>query len=759
MATSGTGSVSNVVVDPTPAARAVLSLAERFSGYQSDSSDEVMSEVAGENPFDGSMTYGNEIFDAEGVEDSDDEEEEVDESATDSGDFDNSWAPHGSKPMFMLDLLDSLPRLRLSDDHLKAIIWVMKECGTPNVPSFYALRKMQARLTRAVGLKPKHHTSALNNQFYMNHPNDLIRLDFANPLVRKFLHVYPEITPTVSEFWQAAKYVEEIEDEELSPMWADWEVSPYRHFYVRELAQRTNQDFVIPVKWVVYKHKVHAEAYAVSQESSGIFTIEDHALIRVPASDLRYNFLDLQAQADIIFSNTRTDFVPFSPHPIREVALGRPVFVLRIMPWADDVSGNRSKIRAHLLPADNPQQTESASTSGSSSTFWCHEDDSGGSASHRESDEGCWWSFEQPGKTRKPEETIARIKEQIRTACLGVESAVDALQTETGVKDKIAVHWIKLLIQKARRIKGERREEIKQGIITEIQEELFGWVILQPEDRYNTLDEESRTNRDLRPGDHYNVLLSLRGLDPHRDSPCEILHTYLLGEDKYVWHETTKGWNDSQGELFAARLQSASVDGLNMLPLRANYLVQYKNSLIGKHFKGLQQLAIFQLDEELCSPEVFELWKANGVLGSMLWYPEIKNMDEYLADLGVAIDNVLDHWAIFEPTRIMVKYELHVLSHIPEAVRRFGPSILFATEIFECWNAVFRLCSALSNHQAPSLDIATTLADMERFKHQVSGTIKRLSKAKTKSEPWRLALGHHWTEDMEEPSTDSSGAH
>lgn len=34
---------------------------------------------------------------------------------------------------------------------------------------------------------------------------------------------------------------------------------------------------------------------------------------------------------------------------------------------------------------------------------------------------------------------------------------------------------------------------------------------------------------------------------------------------------------------------------------------------------------------------------------------------------------------------------------------------------------MFRLCSVLSNHQAPSLDIATTLADMERFKHQVSG--------------------------------------
>jgi hypothetical protein len=44
-----------------------------------------------------------------------------------------------------------------------------------------------------------------------------------------------------------------------------------------------------------------------------------------------------------------------------------------------------------------------------------------------------------------------------------------------------------------------------------------------------------------------------------------------------------------------------------MLPLRASYMVQYKNSLIGKHFKGLQQLAVFQLDETLCSLAVFAL--------------------------------------------------------------------------------------------------------------------------------------------------------
>jgi hypothetical protein len=78
--------------------------------------------------------------------------------------------------MFMLDLLDNLPQLRLSDDHLKTIMWIMRECGTPNVPSFSALHKKQAELTHEVNLTTEPHTSALGNCFFMNHPSRLFAL-------------------------------------------------------------------------------------------------------------------------------------------------------------------------------------------------------------------------------------------------------------------------------------------------------------------------------------------------------------------------------------------------------------------------------------------------------------------------------------------------------------------------------------------------------------------------------------------------------
>ena len=91
------------------------------------------------------------------------------------------------------------------------------------------------------------------------------------------------------------------------------------------------------------------------------------------------------------------------------------------------------------------------------------------------------------------------------------------------------------------------------------------------------------------------------------------------------------------------------------------------------------------------------------------------------ADLSILIANVLDIWAFIDPSRILLKAKLHILTHLVEDIRRFGPAILFSTEVFECFNAVFRLCSVLSNHQAPSRDIARQFGDMDRFKHIISG--------------------------------------
>ncbi|KAF5384429.1 hypothetical protein D9615_003465 [Tricholomella constricta] len=744
------------------------------------------------------------------LEDSD-EEAEAEASESNWAD-DHEWAPHGSKTMFMLDLLDNIPRLRLSDDHLRTILWVMRECQTPNVPSFSALRKMQSKLTKQVKIESRHHTSSLGNHFFMNHPAKLLALDWGNPLVRSLLRVYPEVEGPVKEFWQAEKWTREVDLDELSPMWANWKdpSTLHRHYYVKELAQLENGNFVIPLRWITIDDVVHAEGFDVEYDKESVlFVVHTNIIKRHLASSLQKNVLDLEVTHGPFEFSRMSHFQLHDsmPNILRETSKGKPLFRIRVMVWSDDVSGNVSKqynahtnvyvtnvniphrissqeyfvrfcstsphassseqfvalsddfkanvwneaydceleqeilfqINPHLLPADNPQQSETSSHIGVKGNYNCRRDLVGGTEAEKESDK-VYQSLYKIGTPRTSKETIQVIRWQIWTACAGHQEPLQTNYSQSGVKDKISQYWIEELLARAKALracrisnpatrdvrlnrtslKGEARQQVKLSIEHEIQLELWNWVVKQPPESYSCLEENDPSRSDVRAGDHYNVLLNIRGIDPHQDTPVEILHTWLLGNDKYLWHDTNKQWDKKKDGTFAVRLQSSSIDGLTLPQIRADYLVQYKNSLIGKHFKILQQLGVFHV-YDLCSDSLFRLWKAAGELGALIWFPEISNMPTYLADLQILIDNMLDIWAEIDPHRIICKVKLHALTHLSDDVRRFGPAILYSTEVFECFNAIFRRCSVLSNHLAPSHDIAITLADMERFKHIVSG--------------------------------------
>ena len=67
------------------------------------------------------------------------------------------------------------------------------------------------------------------------------------------------------------------------------------------------------------------------------------------------------------------------------------------------------------------------------------------------------------------------------------------------------------------------------------------------------------------------------------------------------------------------------------------------------------------------------------------------------------------------------KLKLHLLVHLKSDILRFGPLVGLSTEVFECFNAIFRFCSIFSNHLAPSRDIALQLASQEALKHRLTG--------------------------------------
>lgn len=74
----------------------------------------------------------------------------------------------------LLDLIDNLPRLRLSGSQFKIVLWLLKQCRVRDVPTYTTFRKLQTRLRKSCGSEPKPHTSSLGNLFYVNDVRDSV---------------------------------------------------------------------------------------------------------------------------------------------------------------------------------------------------------------------------------------------------------------------------------------------------------------------------------------------------------------------------------------------------------------------------------------------------------------------------------------------------------------------------------------------------------------------------------------------------------
>ncbi|KAJ7852374.1 hypothetical protein B0H14DRAFT_3658548 [Mycena olivaceomarginata] len=631
------------------------------------------------------------------------EEDQDDEDCFDFALFGSAeYHPYPSKTAMLLDVMDNLPRCRFTSAQMALIIHFANQLGAAD------------NLQLNCGSKPVKTQSHLGNIFYMNDIRESISRDMANPLVA------PHNTGPISETYQAARWME-YTPAQLTPMFS----RGFKRFWIEELARLSDGTYVIPHTWIVRDGILTSDTTVVTLNPDGRWEHHIEVDKLIEADNLELDYTDIRAEYGETLVWVNAPDVPVMPNAMRSlVDDDEDLFVIMVSPWADDqynkhmnmYTGNgclpgrllqqefhihyvstsphassaeqfatfrdhvqstekksvtkrtcRFILRTPGLPADNPQQSEECSHMGSNANFPCRKCHWGGTKVDKESD-ARYHACHLTGVARNAQEICESLKEQLRLAMLGDPKPVEEHQRKSGTKDKVTQYWVETLIGKAKAMKADNPRRLGADIASELKI----W-----------LDEQ--------PGDKMNPLLDIVGLDPSQDTPVELLHTILLGVMKYIWHLlNTSQWSDTDRHLFAIRLQTTDLSGLTVPPLRAGYMIQYKNNLIGKHFKTLMQTLAFHI-HSICTPEQFAL--------------------DYLAQLTTAVANVLDAFDAVDPLRILVKIKLHLLAHIPEDVRRFGPLIRSATEIYEAYNGVF----------SPLRDISQKFASMDRVKHLLSG--------------------------------------
>ncbi|OXB36206.1 hypothetical protein J007_04064 [Cryptococcus neoformans] len=681
-------------------------------------------------------------------------------------DIDNSWSPWPNKIYCLLDVMDSLGRMRFSTRQIRLILWLLRKLNVPNVPSYYSFRKIQSMVRDTVNHFPtKNLVSQLGNHFTVTDPRNAIALQVAHPITSEFITRYPAWQPEeVSEVWHARRWYE-FGFEMLNPLWISPETG--KQFFVREVTRMKNGELVYPLVWVTLPHgSVGAfSSRVVGQDNDLVIAQEDVITDPIPAKEL-LAVVSPDERQTIRYENGDV----YSLNPLRStVGINDDFLVVFVSLWADDVSGNRSKqynkhvniymqntnLPAKLLNQDHfinfistsqhaswaeqmaeilkiiqgtetmPIQTFNASNKRKCkvvlrvSSLPCDNPQASEEASH-----------------------IVRGNFLCRTCTVGGSQAEKktlrvfrALHRDDNPPRNAQSIKASLEQQLDLAMQGGSLDRVKKLQSQTGTKDFFtnDWISkIIPQTRIlraqkKTKDEIYRIMRDWfdqQPGLKRNPLLDVAGLDPAHDTPFELLHTYSLGIMKYGWRHVVSRMPKDRVDILVAKLDSAAKDCLDTDKGDALYIWRYSHSLNGRHYRFLSQSLPLQLFGILTEDEdkaTCQLMLSIASLGAHLWFPVIKNLDKYINDLEILVPNVQDLLDEINPDFITKKPKVHYLCHVIRDVLRYGPVIHQATERHERFNSVVRGCTIRGNGHANSHDVAAWFAHAGICAHLVTG--------------------------------------
>ncbi|KAF8171202.1 hypothetical protein K438DRAFT_1613188, partial [Mycena galopus ATCC 62051] len=280
----------------------------------------------------------------------------------------DDWWPWRSQQECLLDLMSGFPRACFSEKELNATRWYAKKNGVSIQPTIKQVKNHREDILNTAGLNTKLLEGKLGNSFAVNDWFKILEHEFANPLVRPKLHLYPEDGgEKLEEARQAAKWKEEVNGNISGPMARG---NGGKDYYVEEVSFAKLHNGrgigpVMPMRWFTRNGNLMSIAHPLRltpSKSAFIIDGSDNACIEIPIEDYFLNVCDLedaecQSRYDIpspssIAVDTGISRDPAQPleewnrPPVNEwrvKAQGCRVHSVPLWKYCDDTSGNVSK--------------------------------------------------------------------------------------------------------------------------------------------------------------------------------------------------------------------------------------------------------------------------------------------------------------------------------------------------------------------------------------------------------------------------------
>ncbi|PBK83841.1 hypothetical protein ARMGADRAFT_1048371 [Armillaria gallica] len=607
-----------------------------------------------------------------------------------------------------LDILMHLPQSVFSHRQLDLFLWLLKENGINDVPSIKTMQSLNDALQKLCGIDMLAYDGTLRHKYFMN---DLTQL------IAQF---YPEDSQNkLSKANQADCWLNDLDNNQLTPM---IRISK-SDFYIYEPVYLHNKMYCMPLfakcwsfepvttegqsGWAVIKkddYEVGADLFLKNlpeiRSDAGLYGIPD------PANILYWNKHNsfLFTPAGLSCAEGQKEY---NVHFLSTSNLALPLEMLDGIAdqltcacreaekngiWAWDCELQKPVLVFPVILAmlgDNPMQSEFACHIGLRGKYFCRmcnvkgkdakdgDQDTQMVGPAMSSDCG---DDEQPASPSEAkcqgkkivedlEQMMKHIGNFIKTYFseakkVGTETKLKSMQTESGIKDTYQMHFLECLQNSFKKKCGA-------------------------ENCQRALDEEIARL----PSNTHSPVWHIKGLDPHQDTPVEILHVVLLRFIKYFWRDLIqnqlKGKEDKK-RLLEIQLSSLDVSGLGLSPLASHTLVQYAGSLTGRDFQAIAQVAPYVI-YDLVPEECQNAWIALSKMVPLIWQPEIADLNAYLDMLTHEIHNFLvleakwtNHW--------FNKLKFHILAK-----------------------------SVHSNRHAPSHDIGNAFAQGNQVCHLLSG--------------------------------------